>query len=219
MDIRRYSIGVVLVLAALALPCHGQVASDSQMASEALLPYVGSRDRVTVTSRLANERQRTLDMITGANSGRIVGAAVVFNTGITPSRLRAMTEAADLTVSQVDLKAPVGTERVVNSLSIGTDDLTLVEGNLEHRLLAAIAIGRERMLEMSAALPGEEREAYRAMALGPQRVYSVRLFGQARQLQSVMERRDVALLRIVDTKGDLASAYQRIKEKHQLLQN
>jgi hypothetical protein len=124
-----------------------------------------------------------------------------------------MADDAELTVVQVGLKAPVGNDGSVNSISIGADDLTRVEGDLEERLRSAVATARAAMLDMARALDGEEAENYRAMALGPLRVYSVRLFGEARRLRPIMERQDVSLLR-TDTTDEFIRGYHQVREQN-----
>lgn len=194
-----------------------QPASDHQMSTEALAPYVPS-DHAQQQQVLERHRDN-LKLIAQQFPEKVHAATVFFNRGLTGIELQRLAESVGLEVIDAHAKAPQGTEGTVMSILFGMADLLVTSGGLAERLSFAISAVQKCFEQRARLAPAEEAQEWANLASHQFLVYSARLFGSARALEVLQNTPDVTSV-MLNVRQSVISDYEAqksVKEPHPFL--
>ena len=135
----------------------------------------------------------------------IFGAIVVFSSGKTPEELYAFMAQENFEVARVESKAPIGVEGDIHTISIGSQDLALFAGNLEHKIRVGVGSRRLNLLVMGQS-SGEKSHIDAAM--NPIiKIYKADIIGTLGGILNALENTEVAII-ILDESGTIVTNYE-----------
>lgn len=188
-------LGVILCYAHAA---DAEIADDTMMARDALMPYVRNIDDSGARERKLEDYRANLVGRVDSAPKRSIAGTVVLSRGLTILQLSDIASNHDIEIFDIHIKAPYNDRGVIQSISIGAAELARHRGDFAQRADRAIASMRYKFLEWSESLSGEEAEAHRNIAYSPMLVYRFDAYGKATAMRDVFDRPDVAAV-IADT--------------------
>jgi len=203
----RFFVVAIVIFSRHAL---ADIATDSAMAREALIPYVGTQKTLDMALRSSYQKNAAASTIV-KYPDREVSASLVFDRGLSLGEAVALVEDSSLKLLGVELKAPLGAEGQINSISLGADYLLATDGSLDYRLSFALGLARGVMMDLLTGMEGRERDDYYAMATGEFKVYGMSVFGRADDLRSLLQRSETVYMRIDPGRGRIDD-YTRLQK-------
>jgi hypothetical protein len=161
----------------------------------------------------ALEGRAQLSAQRGASDAPIV-ATVVFSRGLGVPELATLLRSGAFDLVSAQVMFPSTSPGVIHTVNVGAEDLAMLEGPLESRLMKAIGHVQWRFLEAAKKLPASsaERADFISVATTPppqMRAYKIVLSGTARELQTLRRDERAALI-------DAGNGEQRQEELAQL---
>lgn len=206
----RTSRGIVVLLLVLshAQNALSEPASDTQMAAEAIGPFVPD-DPAQREEFLASNVQNVIEH--AAKSPEDVRPATVFfRSGISVRELDRLQARVGIEVMDAVLKAPEGKNGQVMSIIVGMGDMFAIDGNLEERLSFVISAEQKCFAKAAEVAAAEEQQKFSNLSRARFLVYSARLFGPNRSLQDLMKQSGVAAV-ILNLPSSIISEYAAAK--------
>ena len=205
----KYYLAVAILLL-LCAPIAGlaEPASDEQMASEAISPYVPS-DPVRPDEVLRAQFERLVDLAAQAPN-EIQPATVFFKTGLSYRELHDLREDFEIEIIDVGLKAPQGDQGIVMSISGGMADLWAIDGTFEERLTFMITSEQKCFAKRAAHMPADEAQGMADLATNPFFVYSARIFGSNQALGELQQQPAVTGV-ILNLRPSIISDFESVK--------
>lgn len=167
-------------------------ADDAKMAREALGPFVrSSLDEGTRIAKIEGMHAKARD-IAGLTPDKEVAASVAFSTGVSVEKLAALVESKQLEVMSLHIKTPYNDRGAIQSIIIGSYELSRHDGDFAARAKRAIGIVRYNFLEWSQSMPPKEAELHLAMAKGRMMIYGCEIYGRAADVASLLGQSEIA---------------------------
>ena len=181
----RYRYCAVLLTALFPIASLPDPATDEQMASEAIGPYVpsDSLDR----QKMLDEQFKKLTDLAARAPKEIRPVTVFFKTGLSYKELHDLREASSFEVIDVVMKAPQGSRGGVMSINAGMADLWAIDGTLEERLIFMITSEQRCFAKMAKHLPEDQAHGIADLATNPFFVYSARIVGSNKALAELQK--------------------------------
>jgi hypothetical protein len=195
-----------------------QKATDADMARNALIAELRTADSKKIQD-LRERSNRSLDQRVELVSRRglrdePIVATVVFGQGMSVPTLGGLMRSGGFELVSAQVMFPSEAAGVIHTVNLGAEEIALLEGTAESRLLKAIGHAQWRFLESAKRLPpnSTERADFMSVATTPpplMRVYKIVLSGSARELQLLRRDERTALV-------DAVNGEQRQQELVQL---
>lgn len=208
--ISKTSCGFVLLLLVIlhAQDALTEPASDTQMAAEAIAPFM-PKDPVKRDELLAWNVRKVIEHA-AESPENVRPATVFFRRGISVEELDRLQTRLGIEVMDVVLKAPEGKNGQVMSIMVGMGDMFVIDGSLENRLSFVVSAEQKCFAKAAEAAPGEEQQKFSDLSKTRFLVYSARVFGPNRSLRELMKQSSVAAV-ILNLRAKIISEYAAAK--------
>lgn len=180
---------MILVIGSSPHASLSESASDEQMASEAMAPYV-PKDSVERDRLLRNQYRTTVELATQTPND-VQPATVFFSAGLSYREMHDLREDFGFDVIDVVMKAPQGDRGVIMSIGGGMANLFAIKGTFEERLAFMITSEQKCFAKMARYMPDDESQGMADLATNPFFVSSARIFGPNRVLGELQQQPNV----------------------------
>lgn len=183
----------VLAVPVFFLPgaCPAAWATDAEMAEQALGTSIGSTGTAAERFMRIQLFHDRLYARAREDPEALGTATIAFSTGQSIPELAQLSEAFDVEVIAINVKAPLTDSGVVQSLLIGSGDLVRSEGSFEARATQILEYYRCEFLMRADVSPPDESRNLKRMATSPMLVYAADMIGSVGSLFALTTHADV----------------------------